>query len=162
MTSPIISTDKAFVQKRWKANGEASWCAIVGDNVFTFGDGLEYKAYAEEAVAQAHMGWAGFHSDPDYCLTRVDVEKAFDPDKATRYDWDTYGMSESEDGWYVKDVSYDALLALHREDQQGIALLREALENLVEAVPNQNNDRNWWPDELTHAMRQARKVLGAE
>ena len=39
------------------------------------------------------------------------------------------------------------------------AVLVEALEDLVEAVPNQNNDRDWWPDELTEAMRQAMAAL---
>lgn len=34
-----------------------------------------------------------------------------------------------------------------------------ALEGLMEAVPAQTNDRDWWPDELTRAMAAARKAL---
>lgn len=34
-----------------------------------------------------------------------------------------------------------------------------ALEGLMEAVPTQTNDRDWWPDELTRAMAAARKAL---
>ena len=34
-----------------------------------------------------------------------------------------------------------------------------ALVGLMDAVPTQTNDRDWWPDELTRAMAAARKAL---
>ena len=37
--------------------------------------------------------------------------------------------------------------------------LYEALESLVDAVPPQNNDQDWWPDALTVAMKKAGRLL---
>lgn len=34
----------------------------------------------------------------------------------------------------------------------------EALEALVDAIPGQNGDRDWWSDELTAAVAQAKKL----
>lgn len=36
---------------------------------------------------------------------------------------------------------------------------REALELLYDAVPKQTEDADWWPDELTRAMKTAEIVL---
>ena len=47
------------------------------------------------------------------------------------------------------------ILKLRRDNEA----LTEALDDLIEAVPNQSNDRDWWPDELTHAMREAKAIL---
>lgn len=43
--------------------------------------------------------------------------------------------------------------------QECNAKLLEALEDLVEAIPGQTNDRDWWPDELTKAVAQAKSLL---
>src|SRR5207237_711342 len=37
--------------------------------------------------------------------------------------------------------------------------IREALADLVDAIPGQSNDRDWWPDQLTHAVRKANALL---
>ena len=42
-----------------------------------------------------------------------------------------------------------------------IAVLTEALEDLLEAIPKQTNDCDWWPDELTKAVKQAKAVIEA-
>ena len=34
-----------------------------------------------------------------------------------------------------------------------------SLTNLVEAVPNQDNDHDWWPDSLTQAMHEAKAII---
>lgn len=37
--------------------------------------------------------------------------------------------------------------------------LETALSNLVDSIPSQKEDQDWWPDELTKAMEEARKIL---
>lgn len=37
--------------------------------------------------------------------------------------------------------------------------LREALENLLEVIPKQDNDHDWWPDELSYAVDAAKAAL---
>jgi len=34
-----------------------------------------------------------------------------------------------------------------------------ALANLYHAVPSQSNDKDWWPDELNKAMKEAAKLV---
>jgi hypothetical protein len=43
-----------------------------------------------------------------------------------------------------------------------IALLEGLLEDLLEAIPKQTNDADWWPDELTKAVSEAKSVLNIE
>lgn len=35
----------------------------------------------------------------------------------------------------------------------------DALENLLEAIPRQTSDADWWPDELTKAVFEAKRVI---
>ena len=37
--------------------------------------------------------------------------------------------------------------------------LLEALEDLIDAIPGQTRDRDWWPDDLTKAVRKASATL---
>lgn len=37
--------------------------------------------------------------------------------------------------------------------------LLEALSNLLDSIPKQDNDHDWWPDELTHAVEAAEKAI---
>jgi hypothetical protein len=39
------------------------------------------------------------------------------------------------------------------------AELLEALEELLEAVPKQTGDADWWDDNLTHAVKKAKKLI---
>lgn len=36
---------------------------------------------------------------------------------------------------------------------------KTALEDLIEAIPGQTNDKDWWPDSLTDAVNEANKLL---
>lgn len=50
-------------------------------------------------------------------------------------------------------------------DQETAALkervreLEKALEDLADAIPGQNNDQDWWPDELVRTVKVARELL---
>lgn len=35
----------------------------------------------------------------------------------------------------------------------------DVLEDLLEAIPKQTNDHDWWDDDLTHAVDKAKKVI---
>lgn len=37
----------------------------------------------------------------------------------------------------------------------------DIIQDLLDAIPSQNNDRDWWPDELTAAVRKAKAYLDA-
>lgn len=37
--------------------------------------------------------------------------------------------------------------------------LLEALDTLLQAIPAQDNDHDWWPDELTHAVNAAKEAI---
>ena len=39
------------------------------------------------------------------------------------------------------------------------AVLIEALEDLIEAIPRQTNDCDWWQDDLTKAVKQAKAAV---
>jgi hypothetical protein len=43
--------------------------------------------------------------------------------------------------------------------QSGSQVLADALEGLLEAIPRQTNDADWWPDELTDAVFVAKTAL---
>lgn len=37
--------------------------------------------------------------------------------------------------------------------------LLESLQTLIDAIPNQTNDQDWWPDELTMAVNDAKSII---
>ena len=47
----------------------------------------------------------------------------------------------------------------HPEDQSPIPALVEALEDILEALPKETSDADWWPDELKAAVRQGNEAL---
>jgi hypothetical protein len=49
--------------------------------------------------------------------------------------------------------------AMAAMDASGSRVLADALEGLLEAIPRQTNDADWWPDELTDAVFVARAAL---
>lgn len=36
---------------------------------------------------------------------------------------------------------------------------KTSIENLIEAIPGQTDDKDWWPDNLTDAVNEANKLL---
>jgi hypothetical protein len=64
-------------------------------------------------------------------------------------------MSEPAGTWDLSQndmAAIRAVLASHEE-------LLGAVQDLLEAIPPQNNDQDWWPDELTRAVREANKAI---
>ena len=39
---------------------------------------------------------------------------------------------------------------------------KEVIEDLLEAIPKQDNDHDWWDDDLTHAVENAKKFIASE
>ena len=43
----------------------------------------------------------------------------------------------------------------------GFLIPKEAVENLIEAIPSQSNDVPWWPDELIEAVDDVKSLFAA-
>lgn len=41
-----------------------------------------------------------------------------------------------------------------------IQLYEIALDNLLSAIPSQNNDADWWSDDLRKAINEAKELIG--
>lgn len=52
----------------------------------------------------------------------------------------------------------------HNNEVAGLKLhietLEEALQQLLDAIPPQTNDCDWWGDDLTGAIKNAEELLG--
>ena len=68
-------------------------------------------------------------------------------------------------GDYKVQATYDVIASLGFEDDYVVSQrelvyeLAEALDDLIEAVPHETQDADWWPDELREAMRAATAVI---
>lgn len=61
----------------------------------------------------------------------------------------------------ANSLCYLALDAMHllNDYHERERVLVEALGKLVDSIPGQTNDADWWPDELTYAEENAQQTL---
>lgn len=56
-------------------------------------------------------------------------------------------------GWKAKEAT------LNNKGSDAVEKLKDALQNLIDAVPKQTDDADWWDDDLTDAVREAKELL---
>ena len=70
-----------------------------------------------------------------------------------------FSTKEEGEKWH-EVINYSTLIGHTLKDGELIDnKYKSALENLFYAVPSQTDDKDWWPDELTKAMQEAKNIL---
>jgi hypothetical protein len=115
---------------------------ITDETIEQFGPVVRFRDYAKAGkLVHAHAECAG--------LTLIGYMGIRLPEWATR-----------EEIAAVVEQKADADCSRSETAQRIIAAAAlEALEDLLDAIPKQTNDADWWPDELSVAVKNARAVI---
>lgn len=69
-------------------------------------------------------------------------------------------LSDSEVVWKDAELSPNVKVTIsHLPFPTSIEEYEIIIANLIEAIPSQTNDKDWWPDSLTDAVNEANKLL---
>lgn len=96
------------------------------------------------------MSNADKHVPVPWMIDRVNGKMYISSEAA---DWEVCTIGQDDNTIHQANAAF-ILRACNNHD----ALLA-ALEELIDAVPKQDNDRDWWEDELTRAMAKAKQTI---
>lgn len=68
-------------------------------------------------------------------------------------------MAEKKYPYEKSGFSKQAFIAGWKANDANIEQYKTALEDLIEAIPGQTDDKDWWPDDLRTAVKNAEKLL---